>query len=318
MEAVSEILGIMGAIATTALIIGLIRPSLVVRWGEKRTRGRVLLYYGVGFFALAILAGAVEPESVRQKRIEEEANKKREKARQDSIKQVARAREKARRKQARLDQDRKDLERGTKLLSAARTAYKARDYQTAIDSANAAIRALKNVKMLNEAKDLADDAQALLDDAKKGYITKPGTLDRIVEKHAHHVFGKSVTWGGEKVPSIMSISISTGYLVDVAYREERVILQEHRRAFITNAREFMERVFTDPACSKVQRIFLLPHYILVDRYGQVSEDQIGKFILDRKVATKIDWRYLSENMFERLLRTEGQFWLHYAFRDQDQ
>lgn len=307
MEAVSEILGIMGAIATTALIIGLIRPSLVVRWGKKRTRGRVLLYYGVGFFALAILASAVEPESVRQER------------KQKKIK--AELKKEAKRKQARLDQERKerkDLERGTKLLSAARTAYKARDYQTAIDSANAAIRALKNVKMLNEAKDLADDAQALLDDAKKGYITKPGTLDRIVERHAHHVFGKSVTWGGEKVPSIMSISISTGYLVDVAYREERVILQEHRRAFITNAREFMERVFTDPACSKVQRIFLLPHYILVDRYGQVSEDQIGKFILDRKVATKIDWRYFSENMFERLLRTEGQFWLHYAFRDQDQ
>ena len=38
MEAIYEILRIMVSFTFIALVVGLIRPSLVVRWGEKRTR----------------------------------------------------------------------------------------------------------------------------------------------------------------------------------------------------------------------------------------------------------------------------------------
>ncbi len=48
------------------LMIGLIRPSLVIRWGEVKGRKQVLTYYGLGllasFIAFAIVAPPVEPQ----------------------------------------------------------------------------------------------------------------------------------------------------------------------------------------------------------------------------------------------------------------
>ncbi|MGC8979535.1 hypothetical protein [Caldisericum sp.] len=39
------------------LIVGLVSPKLVIRWGNKRTRGRVLLTYGLAMFVFFILFG---------------------------------------------------------------------------------------------------------------------------------------------------------------------------------------------------------------------------------------------------------------------
>ena len=32
-----------------AIVIGLVKPGLVIKWGEKKTRPRVLVFYG-GFY----------------------------------------------------------------------------------------------------------------------------------------------------------------------------------------------------------------------------------------------------------------------------
>lgn len=59
-----DILVFLGFIAFLFLIIGLIKPSLVLRWGHKKTRGRVLLIFGITFFTLTILYGIfVSPEN---------------------------------------------------------------------------------------------------------------------------------------------------------------------------------------------------------------------------------------------------------------
>lgn len=59
-----DILAFLGFIAFLFLIIGLIKPSLVIRWGNKKTRGRVLLIFGITFFILTILYGVfVSPEN---------------------------------------------------------------------------------------------------------------------------------------------------------------------------------------------------------------------------------------------------------------
>ena len=39
------------------LVIGLIKPIMVILWGEKRTRGRVLIYYGIATVVFFILFG---------------------------------------------------------------------------------------------------------------------------------------------------------------------------------------------------------------------------------------------------------------------
>ena len=39
------------------LVIGLIKPIVVILWGEKRTRGRVLIYYGISAIVFFVLFG---------------------------------------------------------------------------------------------------------------------------------------------------------------------------------------------------------------------------------------------------------------------
>ena len=131
MEAISTIFALLSFIAFMAMLIGLIRPTLVIHWGEKRTRGRVILYYGLGLIILSILVPALEPEEVKIERAQE------------------------------------NLERGTRLLSVARTAYDAQNFQTAIDSADVATTALKSAKLyISEANVLEGQAKAFLDSAK--------------------------------------------------------------------------------------------------------------------------------------------------------
>lgn len=49
------------------LIIGLISPKLVIRWGSKRTRGRVFLIYGLAMVVFLILVGVTAPPTEQEK-----------------------------------------------------------------------------------------------------------------------------------------------------------------------------------------------------------------------------------------------------------
>jgi len=44
-----------------ALILGLIKPGIVVRWGNKQSRGRVLLIYGLSAFVFLVMFGITAP-----------------------------------------------------------------------------------------------------------------------------------------------------------------------------------------------------------------------------------------------------------------
>jgi len=50
-------------ISFVLLIVGLIKPAIVIKWGKNRTRKRVALIFGIAFLAFFILFGiAVEPQ----------------------------------------------------------------------------------------------------------------------------------------------------------------------------------------------------------------------------------------------------------------
>lgn len=68
-----DVLLSLGGIAMVALIIGLIKPSLVIRWGETRNRWRVLLVYGVAIIAFSMAAQAVVPPEVKAKQEQDKA-----------------------------------------------------------------------------------------------------------------------------------------------------------------------------------------------------------------------------------------------------
>ena len=72
---------------------------------------------------------------------------------------------------------------------------------------------------------------------------------------------------------------------------------------------------TDPTLSHVKIYLLKPHMKLVDKYGRSSEEQVGKFMLRRAIAVRINWRNMTADRFEQLLRTEGEFRLHRPFND---
>ena len=344
MGAIYTLLTVLGSITFLVMIVGLIRPPLVVRWGEKRTRGRVLLYYGIGAMVLGGLASTVMPDEVREKQEQARLEREREK------------------EEARLKPARENLEKGTRLFSIARAAYESQDYQTAIDSAGEATHALEKAKSdINEAAVLASQAQTFLDSAKAAakkareqkkleqkrkeaaakkareqkkleqkrkeaaakkareearYTTKPGTLERTVEKHVIHVFGYKASRGEKKDHPLTVIRISAGHTVDVSYRDDSVLFGDVRNRIILDTNQFMQRVFTDPACSKVQTVLLRPHLELQDKYGNTFEAEVGRLRLSREVAEKINWNVVGfdMDMFERLLRTEGQLWWHNALK----
>ena len=210
---------------------------------------------------------------------------------------------------------------GKRLLSVARTAYDSQDFQTAIDSANKSISVLKEARssLANQAQVFLDSAEAALDEQREAakYITEFGTLDRLVEKHVHHVFGETVRRDGqagrENVPTVLSIS--TGYTAKIAYREGTVWTTGLALNSLTlDTMEFMKRVFTDPACGEIQSVLLRPHNISINKYGQGSEKQFGKIGLSRKVFEKINWSYMSNDRFEQLLKGEGQFEIYNSFK----
>ena len=49
-----------------ALIVGLIKPALVVRWGEKRGRKQVLKYYGLSFILFTVLTAVTAPDTEQE------------------------------------------------------------------------------------------------------------------------------------------------------------------------------------------------------------------------------------------------------------
>ena len=62
----SSLFLILSVLCILALIVGLIMPRAVIRWGKKRTRGRVFLIYGLStiiFFILFIFAPLLTPQS---------------------------------------------------------------------------------------------------------------------------------------------------------------------------------------------------------------------------------------------------------------
>ena len=193
METISNILFLFFCLTFMATLVGMIRPAFVVRWGKKRTRRRVLLYYGLATIVLMFLGAAVHSKHKAPEYLER-GTKLLSVARKaydsqdystaiDSVNEATQALNRAKgnfpeaavladQAQDLLDSAKKaraqDLERGTKLLSVARKAYDSQDYSTAIDSVNEATQALNRAKgNFPEAAVLADQAQDLLDSAKK-------------------------------------------------------------------------------------------------------------------------------------------------------
>ena len=72
---IADFLALLFLLFCVCLLIGLIKPSLVIRWGEKKTRGKVLLIYGSAVFLTLVLFGIlIPPESETQVNVNDQAS----------------------------------------------------------------------------------------------------------------------------------------------------------------------------------------------------------------------------------------------------
>ena len=169
MYAIYMLVSVLATIAVFALIIGLFRPSIVARWGTKQTRGRVLLYYGLGAMVLALVADGVKPQELIEKENREHAERLERRAEQ-------RKREEERKEKQRQEDLQKAqpiLEKGKQQLDAARSAYAADNFKNAIASAQEAISTLQSIRHIPEASMLNDEAKTLLDNAQEDLANAP-------------------------------------------------------------------------------------------------------------------------------------------------
>lgn len=203
-------------IASLAFIIGLIRPAIVIRWGAKQTRGRVLLYYGLGILLLTIISDVIKPEEIkeqeRQERVErlhkEQEQKAREqeqkeKEKQERAEQFQKQQEqKEKERQQQLQQAQATLEKAKQQLNLARNAYKSGKFKNAIASAQQATDTLKNIRHIPEASSLDHQAITLLADAKQALANAPDYIlsaDQLIQEYKNNEFAADNKFKGKTV-----------------------------------------------------------------------------------------------------------------------
>lgn len=152
------------------------------------------------------------------------------------------------------------------------------------------------------------------------YVSSENTLERAVEEVAIDAFGKTVNWELENKPNTMKKIVITkqvsgsdegGYLVEIYYRaDENLTVNLMRGGIFLEAIEFTKKLYQDPNCKEIKIYMLKPYLTLTDKYGKEKEEQVAKLVLRRAVANKINWGNITNDMFERILREEGQLWLH--------
>ena len=205
-------------IASLAFIIGLIRPAIVIRWGAKQTRGRVLLYYGLGIVLLTIISDVIKPEEIkeqeRQERVErlqkeqeqkEREQQQKEKERQKLAEQLQKQQEqKEKERQKQLQQAQTILEKAKQQLNSARSAYTSGKFKNAIASAQQATNTLKSISHIPvpEASSLDDQAITLLADAKEALANAPAyrlSANQLAQEYENNEFAADNKYKGKIV-----------------------------------------------------------------------------------------------------------------------
>ena len=153
--------------------------------------------------------------------------------------------------------------------------------------------------------------------------TPEGRIAAIVERLGCKSVSVELTehalteWNDEQVKRIeQGEEVSSGeYLVRIAYKSpEGFSTKSTKNALYRRAMEIIRELNTKPEYSQIVSYILQPHMELVDKYGNSSMEQVGKLVLSREVAQKINWKNMHEDMFARIVQSDGQLGLHPAMR----
>lgn len=145
------------------------------------------------------------------------------------------------------------------------------------------------------------------------YTTQEGTLERNIEA----VFLKTI---GQPVILISKEPFSQGgkndtglYFITINYRPST--LNGSKTLILDEALKFFPKFFADSRFNNIMAIGLCPYLILTDKYGKQSEEQVATMMINRTVASKINWSNMDFGLFEKLLSSEGLLWFHVCLED---
>ena len=196
-------------ITIIALIVGLIRPTMVVRWGKERTRMRVVIYYGLGLLLLSFIDETVKPEALR------------------------------------LQEAQQILEKAKQQLSAANSAYDSGQFTTAQDSARKAVNSfsLKNVKeRIPEATTLEDEARKLIGNAQEALELQEA--QPILEKAKQQLSAARSAYNSGQFTAAQDSARKAANSFSLKKVKERIpeaaTLEDEARKLIGNAYEALE------------------------------------------------------------------------------
>lgn len=150
--------------------------------------------------------------------------------------------------------------------------------------------------------------------------SKPQTPEQLIEHAVIKAMGKTVNWDG-KPNTFMKARFTKqiagedegGYLVDIEYRaNDNITVGFIRKGILSDAQKLIEKLSKTPELSEVKIYMLKPHMNLVDKYGNEKSVQVGKIVLRKAVADKINFKNMYPEAFEMILVSEGQLLLHPA------
>ena len=152
------------------------------------------------------------------------------------------------------------------------------------------------------------------------YVSLENTIERVIEGVAIEAFGKTVNWDNKPytIKKITKYKQTSGpdegsYLIEICYRaNENLTVSLMRGGIFMDAIEFTKELYLPSFCEEIKIYMLKPYLILTDKYGKEKEEQVAKLVLRREIANKVNWENITNNMFERILREEGQLWVHPA------
>jgi hypothetical protein len=132
-----------------------------------------------------------------------------------------------------------------------------------------------------------------------------------IKRIVSFTMGEAAFFHGVEYPIIINIKIqeepSKGTIAEVKVR--RMLIFKPWESTIREAREFARSFYKDRRCSHINSLRLIFNSWFLDDYGNWVEKEFARVELDRSDAEKINWENMDNERFYKLLETRGGFWI---------
>ncbi|SCN38280.1 Protein of unknown function [Bacillus cytotoxicus] len=315
--ALTFLFALLSVLSIIALIIGLIKPGKVLRFGNKKTRGRVILIFLSLFFVSFILTGvfsikAMTPEErvafdkkraeeklLKEKQAQEKVEKEKEKEAKEKEEQEKIAQ--AKQKEAKEKEEQKmKAEQEKKVAEEKRKQEEAQ--QKAEKEAKEKAEAEEKEKLKKE-----EEEKKQAEKLEKDKANKEKAFEDKVKKVVNKKFDKK---------NVESIQINDNAGTDdpndkivlvTAEGKENLTNNMTKKGMWMDTVDILKNLSNEKEISEIVFFYTFP---MVDPYGNKKKDTVMKITLNRETLDKINF---DNFLFDNLPKIADQYWEHPAF-----